>query len=95
MLFRSELAVRDSGRGMSAEEIEEAVAPFQQARSLSGSEKLQGTGLGLSIVKALADLHGGALDIRSAPGAGTTVAVRLPIGEAGVERLSPPPVAAG
>ena len=90
-----ELAVRDSGRGMSAEEIEEAVAPFQQARSLSGSEKLQGTGLGLSIVKALAELHGGALEIRSAPGAGTTVAVRLPIGEAGVGRVSPPPVAAG
>ena len=84
------LSVRDSGRGMTPEEIEEALVPFQQARSLSGAEKLQGTGLGLSIVKALVELHEGALEIRSAPGAGTTVEIRLPAAPGAVGLSSRP-----
>jgi cell cycle sensor histidine kinase DivJ len=39
----------------------------------------KGTGLGLSLVAALAGLHGGRMEIDSAPGDGTTVAVTLPI----------------
>ena len=38
-----------------------------------------GTGLGLSIVKGLVELHGGDVSIRSRLGAGTSVAVRLPV----------------
>ena len=42
-----------------------------------------GTGLGLSIVKRVAELHGGAVDLRSLPGKGTVVRLRLPLGRAG------------
>ncbi len=42
-----------------------------------------GTGLGLSIVKRVAELHGGAVDLRSVPGKGTVVRLRLPLGRAG------------
>ena len=38
----------------------------------------QGSGLGLAIAKSLVELHGGAMRIRSAPGKGTLVVVRLP-----------------
>jgi signal transduction histidine kinase len=37
-----------------------------------------GTGLGLPIAKALAELHGGRLDLASTVGVGTTVTLRLP-----------------
>jgi signal transduction histidine kinase len=38
----------------------------------------EGTGLGLPLAKALVELHGGTLMLRSAPGEGTTVRVWLP-----------------
>jgi cell cycle sensor histidine kinase DivJ len=39
----------------------------------------RGSGLGLSLVRALAELHGGAMSVQSAPGEGTTVSVTLPV----------------
>lgn len=68
------LWVRDSGVGMS---------PRQRERLLTGggSEgKAEGTGLGWGIVKAIVAAHGGRLEVHSAPGAGTEVAVWLPPG---------------
>ena len=51
-----------------------------------------GAGLGLSLAFSLAKLHGGALDLSSAPGEGTTASLRLPVtktlgemGRAGLE----------
>ncbi len=38
----------------------------------------EGTGLGLSIVKSIMDIHGGAVSIRSEPGAGTIVTLNFP-----------------
>ncbi len=61
-----ELAVADSGRGMSQEEIDQAFDRFVR-RDDGGS----GTGLGLSIVKSLVDLQGGSIDVTSRPGEGT------------------------
>jgi signal transduction histidine kinase len=40
-----------------------------------------GTGLGLSIVKAIIDLHGGRLEMRSSPGQGTVFDVFLRVGQ--------------
>jgi two-component system cell cycle sensor histidine kinase PleC len=71
------VAVRDTGLGMSADEIEVALTPFAQVDA-SRSRWREGTGLGLPIAKALVQLHGGRLEIRSAKSRGTEVAVFLP-----------------
>ena len=71
-----EIKVTDSGIGMSAGDIELALAPFGQVDSAL-SRQHTGTGLGLPLSKSLAELHGGSLNITSAPGEGTTVSVRL------------------
>ena len=69
--------VRDTGLGMSKEEIAVALTPFAQVDA-SRSRWREGTGLGLPIAKALVQLHGGRLEIRSAKSLGTEVLVRLP-----------------
>ncbi|MGE5147793.1 MAG: PAS domain-containing sensor histidine kinase, partial [Candidatus Eiseniibacteriota bacterium] len=71
------IAVADTGIGMDPKDIPTALAPFGQIDSAL-NRKFQGTGLGLPLVKSLAELHGGALAIESAPGAGTTVTLRFP-----------------
>ncbi len=71
------LAIQDTGVGMSDEEIRVALAPFGQADA-SRSRWREGSGLGLPIAKALVDLHGGTIQIRSAKGQGTEVTVTLP-----------------
>jgi PAS domain S-box-containing protein len=76
---RALIAVADTGVGMTAEEAERALRPFEQVRSLARREYLEGTGLGLPLVKALAELHGGGLTLRSAPGEGTCAEVWLPM----------------
>ena len=71
------IAVADSGIGMTADEIRIALEPFRQVTS-SLSRTNEGTGLGLPLTKTLVELHGGELEIASAPGRGTTVTVRFP-----------------
>ena len=72
-----EIAVTDTGIGMSEADIALALAPFGQVDS-SLNRQQTGTGLGLPLSRSLAELHGGTLKIESAPGAGTTVRLRLP-----------------
>lgn len=69
--------VRDTGVGMTQEEILIALTPFGQVDG-SRSRWREGTGLGLPIAKALVELHGGEIQIRSVKGKGTEVAVSLP-----------------
>ena len=71
------VSVRDTGLGMSEEEIAVALTPFAQVDA-SRSRWREGTGLGLPIAKALVQLHGGRLEIRSAKSRGTEVTVILP-----------------
>jgi two-component system, cell cycle sensor histidine kinase PleC len=71
--------VRDTGLGMTSEEIAVALTPFGQVDA-SRSRWREGTGLGLPIAKALVQLHGGRLEIRSAKTLGTDVIVSLPSG---------------
>jgi two-component system cell cycle sensor histidine kinase PleC len=73
------VGVRDTGVGMSEEEIAVALTPFGQVDS-SHTRWREGTGLGLPIARALVQLHGGGLQIRSRKGAGTEVTVVLPPG---------------
>jgi signal transduction histidine kinase len=74
---RLAVTVADTGIGMSAEQISIAFEYFGQIDSKL-SRRHAGTGLGLPITKQLVELHGGALEIASEPGVGTTVTVVLP-----------------
>jgi len=69
--------VRDSGVGMTEDEISIALTPFGQVDS-SRSRWREGAGLGLPIAKALVELHGGKLEIKSTKDVGTEVTVLLP-----------------
>jgi two-component system cell cycle sensor histidine kinase PleC len=73
----TEISVSDHGIGIAAEDIEKAVAPFSQLGDPM-TRRHEGTGLGLSLVKALIELHGGRLEIDSAPGRGTSVRLLFP-----------------
>ncbi len=73
------IAIRDTGIGMSAPQIDIALTPFGQVDSHI-ARRNKGTGLGLPISRALIALHGGELRIDSTPGAGTRVTVALPQG---------------
>jgi len=71
------ISVTDTGIGMTAEEIVQALQPFQQIDN-SLARRYEGTGLGLTLTKLLTELHGGSLVLESEPGRGTRVTVRLP-----------------
>ncbi len=74
-----DLSVSDTGIGIAASDLPRLGDPFFQAKG-SYDRAYEGTGLGLSVVRGLVGLHGGRLTIESAPGTGTRVSVRLPIG---------------
>ncbi len=71
------IEVCDSGIGIAPENIARALSPFGQVDSRL-SRRYEGTGLGLPLARALAELHGGSLELESAPGKGTTVRIILP-----------------
>ncbi len=72
------IRVADSGVGMAAEDIERAQKPYMRVADNPFVARESGIGLGLPIAKALTELHGGTLEIQSAPGEGTRVTMRLP-----------------
>ena len=71
--------VRDSGTGISVEQLHRVFEPFNQGDA-SITRKLQGTGLGLSISRHFCVMMGGSIDVESALGKGSTFTVRLPQG---------------
>ena len=71
------LEVRDTGSGMTADEIAVALEPFGQVDARLAREH-EGTGLGLPLARRLTELHGGTLEIVSEKGVGTAVMVTLP-----------------
>jgi signal transduction histidine kinase len=71
------LAVADEGIGIPPEVQPTLFRPF--VRGAAAASAVGGTGLGLYIVDQIARRHGGAVSLVSAPGAGTTVTVHLPV----------------
>jgi signal transduction histidine kinase len=72
-----ELAVADSGIGMTAEQQAKLFEEFSQADA-STAQRFGGTGLGLAISRRLARMMGGDVTVASAPGKGSVFTVRLP-----------------
>ncbi len=69
------LAVTDRGRGIAAEDQELIFERFRRQRP---GEPTEGVGLGLYIVRSLVHAQGGAIEVDSAPGQGSTFRVTLP-----------------
>jgi signal transduction histidine kinase len=74
--------VADTGIGIPEEHVEKVFDVFYQVDG-SSTREYGGAGLGLAIVKSFVDAHGGDVQVRSAPGVGSTFSVILP--------LQPPP----
>ncbi len=72
------ILVRDDGPGIPPEIASRIFNPFTQAERTLVRQH-EGIGLGLPIVRRFAELHGGSVELNSAPGLGTTVTVLLPV----------------
>jgi two-component system, OmpR family, sensor kinase len=78
------LWVRDEGEGIPPEAQERIFERFQRA---GDGSRVAGSGLGLAIVKAIAEAHGGRVQVESATGRGTTFTIVIPVDqERGEER---------
>lgn len=75
-----QIQVTDSGIGISPDQLDMALKPFEMADNQSRNE-IRGSGLGLSITRMLVELHKGILTLRSIEGEGTTAEFTLPIAE--------------
>jgi two-component system, OmpR family, sensor histidine kinase KdpD len=76
-----EVTVADAGPGISPAALPRLFDKFQ--RVARGPEHPPGTGLGLAVAKGLVEAHGGRIGVESAPGRGTTLRFRLPLGTPG------------
>ncbi len=68
------IAVRDTGQGMEPQVFERMFDPFFTTRAVG-----EGTGLGLSVVHGIVSDLGGAIDVLTSPGQGSTFTVWLPV----------------
>jgi two-component system cell cycle sensor histidine kinase PleC len=78
---RVRVSVQDTGIGIPPEDLARLARPFEQIEG-QHTKTQQGTGLGLALTKSLVEMHGGLLDLRSAPGQGTSATFTLPVSQA-------------
>jgi heavy metal sensor kinase len=71
------IAVADTGVGISADDLPHIFERFWRADKVRSRDE-GGAGLGLPIARQIAEQHGASLDVRSEPGRGSVVTVRLP-----------------
>jgi signal transduction histidine kinase/CheY-like chemotaxis protein len=93
-LVELEFMVRDTGIGMTQEQVGRLFVAFTQAEE-STTRKYGGTGLGLSIAKAMVELMGGRIWVNSEPDVGTAIHFTCKLGLApeGAVHATLPPVA--
>jgi signal transduction histidine kinase len=72
-----QISVSDTGVGIAPEHLSHIFDEFFQLRNPE-RDRAKGSGLGLTICKRLVDAMGGTLDVRSAPGSGSTFVLTLP-----------------
>jgi two-component system, cell cycle sensor histidine kinase PleC len=72
------VTIEDTGCGIPRKALRKLGQPFEQVQNQL-TKSHAGSGLGLAISRSLAELHGGALKIRSREGIGTIVSVRIPM----------------
>jgi signal transduction histidine kinase/CheY-like chemotaxis protein len=74
---RAVLSVTDTGIGIPEDDQARIFEEFEQIDSSVGRTQT-GTGLGLALTKRLVELHGGTIEVQSAPGEGSSFTVTLP-----------------
>jgi two-component system cell cycle sensor histidine kinase PleC len=79
------IAIADTGIGIPKDALTRLGRPFEQVESQL-TKSHQGSGLGLAIAKSLTELHNGTMRIRSTPGRGTMVLLRLPSRRVSVQK---------
>jgi CheY-like chemotaxis protein len=72
-----QFSVRDTGIGISPENLGHLFQPFVQVES-SLNRQYEGTGLGLALIQRLTDLHGGSVQVESEIGRGSCFTINLP-----------------
>ena len=80
-----QIAVRDTGVGISEDDLQRLGRPFEQVDGIQ-VKRQEGTGLGLALIKALTAAHRGRVSIESKPGRGTVVCITLPHAAADAHR---------
>ncbi|HEY9642079.1 MAG TPA: PAS domain S-box protein, partial [Coleofasciculaceae cyanobacterium] len=76
-----ELAVEDTGIGISSDEIPHLFDRFHRVKGAQG-RSFEGSGIGLSLVQELVKLHGGNIQVSSQPGEGSCLTIAIPTGSA-------------
>ena len=77
------ISVSDTGPGLSEEEAERIFQPYERGSAVTDDD--EGAGLGLSLARALIELQGGRIWVKSTPGKGSTFSVLIPAAD--VERI--------
>lgn len=80
-----EIAVKDNGTGIPAEDLERVFEMFQRGRDVG---EQPGTGIGLAICRRIAERHGGRIWVESELGQGSTFHLALPMDRRAVERAA-------
>ncbi|HET6153111.1 MAG TPA: ATP-binding protein [Marmoricola sp.] len=70
--------ITDTGRGIPPEELQDVFVKFYRSPGVQ-TDAIPGTGLGLAISKTIIEAHGGAIDVSSTVGLGTSLEIRLPL----------------